>query len=34
MATASTRLVEYLTGLNEAEIAPVLLQHATMAEYA
>ena len=31
IATASTRLVEYLTGLNEAQIAPVLLQHATMA---
>ena len=31
MATASTRLVEYLMGLNEAEIAPALLQHAAMA---
>ncbi len=31
MATASTRLVEYLVGLKENEIAPALLQHASMA---
>ena len=31
MATGSTRLVGYSTALDKTDIAPLLLQHATMA---